>query len=341
MLLAIDTSTNLASVALVDATVGTRTDDADAGGSAGATSEAGSGASATAPPRLLVELTWDVGTRHSVELLERIEWLLASRGATMTQLTALAVATGPGSFNGARVAVTTAKSLAFALRLPVVAIPTLDVIAWGVGALGPRWALLEAGRGEVYAARYPAPPDAAFAHALAAWGPMAIAEDNVARQERAPIAGVTGAANASIAAGARAVGQSDGAGDTDAPHAATRYHVLTPQQLAALVTREAETASVGAPLLLCGEWRVATQTALAVALAAEGVAARFDTTPRRAWSLAPLAQARLVTGIGVINVMADNADSKGNIDTENLAALEPLYLRRPAITTSAKRALRS
>ncbi len=83
-------------------------------------------------------------------------------------LTGIAVATGPGSFNGIRVALTTAKSLALARDLPLYGAPTLDVAAWGYAYVqGPLWAILEAGRGQVYAARYPAP-----AVSAAGWGPL-------------------------------------------------------------------------------------------------------------------------------------------------------------------------
>src|SRR5690348_3394753 len=78
---------------------------------------------------LLGEYTWQVGNNHSVELLERIQRLVTECGQTMQSLEAIAVATGPGSFNGLRVAVATAKSLAFVLSIPLVGISTLDVIA--------------------------------------------------------------------------------------------------------------------------------------------------------------------------------------------------------------------
>src|SRR5207248_760528 len=66
------------------------------------------------------------------------------------------------SFNGLRVAVTTAKMLALALRVPVFGVPTLDVMAWGAAdAAGPVWATLDAGRGQLYAASYAAPAESA------------------------------------------------------------------------------------------------------------------------------------------------------------------------------------
>src|SRR6185437_13950179 len=138
MLLAFDTSTSVASVALV-------TDPADPADSPGAAEDA----------RLVAELTWQVGQRHSTELFERLEWLLAASRLSMNALTGVAVALGPGSFNGVRVALATAKSLAFARGVPLYGVPTLDVIAWGHRAIaGTICAILEAGRGQVYAGIY-------------------------------------------------------------------------------------------------------------------------------------------------------------------------------------------
>jgi tRNA threonylcarbamoyladenosine biosynthesis protein TsaB len=231
MLLAIDTSTHYASLALADG---------DA---------------------LLAELNWRVGQRHGSELLERARWLLREQGFVMSELTAVAVALGPGSFNGVRVAVATAKTLAFALGVPLYGAPTLDVIAWGARlAAQPIWALLDAGRGEVYAARY----DSASSQPI--WAP-----------------------------------QTDGASEP--------YCITTPQALAERIRT---------PVVVTGEWRDATRDALATAL---GERARF-TSPmairRGAW-LAELAAQRARLG----------AD-------DDPRALEPLYLRRPNITKSAR-----
>jgi tRNA threonylcarbamoyladenosine biosynthesis protein TsaB len=99
------------------------------------------------------EYTWHVGNNHSVELLRNIQWLLAECQMTLQQLDAVAVASGPGSFNGLRVALASAKTLAFALKKSLVGVSTLEVIAarqqlWH----GPVCAVLEAGRSELYAA---------------------------------------------------------------------------------------------------------------------------------------------------------------------------------------------
>jgi len=72
---------------------------------------------------------------------------------TLQQLDAIAVATGPGSFNGVRVALATAKTLAFALRKPLVGVSTLESIAFQQQHVrGPICAILEAGRSELYVA---------------------------------------------------------------------------------------------------------------------------------------------------------------------------------------------
>src|SRR5947209_3412546 len=104
---------------------------------------------------LLGEYTWHVGNNHSVELLERIQRLMAECRTALAEIDGVVVATGPGSFNGLRVAVATAKALAFALQKPIVGVSTLDVIAaeqrqWD----GPICAVLEAGRSELYMACY-------------------------------------------------------------------------------------------------------------------------------------------------------------------------------------------
>src|SRR5436305_889753 len=104
---------------------------------------------------LLGEYTWLVGNNNSVELLDRIQRLMAECDLTMQHLDAIAVATGPGSFNGVRVALSTAKTLAYALKKPLIGMSTLDISAaqqqhWR----GPLCAVLEAGRSELYAACY-------------------------------------------------------------------------------------------------------------------------------------------------------------------------------------------
>jgi len=125
LLLALDTSTRQASVALCD------------------------------EDTLYGEYTWQIGNNHSVELLESIQRLVAECDSSMQAIDVVAVATGPGSFNGVRVAVATAKALAFALQKPLVGVSTLEIIAFQQQQwYGPVCAILEAGRSNLYAACY-------------------------------------------------------------------------------------------------------------------------------------------------------------------------------------------
>lgn len=127
MLLALDTSTRHASLALTEGDI------------------------------IRAELTWVVGNNHSVELLRRLEWLLHEQHMEMSQLSAVAAAIGPGSFTGVRVAVTVSKTLAFSLKVPLIGVSTLDLIAYSQATAGlPVCALLDAGRGEFYAGMYQA-----------------------------------------------------------------------------------------------------------------------------------------------------------------------------------------
>ena len=80
--------------------------------------------------RVLAETTWVSGRRHSAELLPAVEDTVKRAGSEKAELTAIAVAAGPGSYSGLRVGISTAMALAMALEVPVVQVPTLDAIAW-------------------------------------------------------------------------------------------------------------------------------------------------------------------------------------------------------------------
>ena len=249
LLLALDTSTRQASVALCD------------------------------EERLYGETTWHVGNNHSVELLERAQRLLAESGLPMSALDGVAVAIGPGSFNGVRVAVATAKTLAFALRRPLVGISTLEAGA----AQYQQWSglvcsLLEAGRSELYAACY-------------------LFDSQ----------------------------ESDGILSYRPRHLGT-YQLLAPREVAHYVQDQilpqlepaGEVRAI--PCLFCGEFSDRSRQELAAHMSGPTFFAPAPWSVRRASILASLARPRL---------------------TENLLddplLLEPLYLRRPSITTSTRK----
>ncbi|MCQ4086702.1 tRNA (adenosine(37)-N6)-threonylcarbamoyltransferase complex dimerization subunit type 1 TsaB [Saccharibacillus sp. JS10] len=66
---------------------------------------------------------------HSVNLLPEIQQLLQQSEINKSDLTGIAVGIGPGSYTGVRIAVTTAKTLAWALKIPVVAVSSLEAQA--------------------------------------------------------------------------------------------------------------------------------------------------------------------------------------------------------------------
>ena len=99
MLLAIDTSTAQVGLALYDGT------------------------------QVLGEMTWTTRQHHTTELAPALSGLLNRSGVSMDMVSALGVAIGPGSFTSLRVGLSLVKGIALARRLPVIGIPTLDIIA--------------------------------------------------------------------------------------------------------------------------------------------------------------------------------------------------------------------
>lgn len=68
--------------------------------------------------------------RHAETLAPAIAWCCEGCGVELAQVSAVAVGIGPGMFTGLRVGVTTAKVLAQSLRVPVIPIPSLDLLAY-------------------------------------------------------------------------------------------------------------------------------------------------------------------------------------------------------------------
>ncbi len=125
MILAIDTATRNASLALYDA------------GSVRA------------------EFSWDTADHHTVELMPRTVDLLNQIGATMDQVSGVAVSIGPGSFTGVRVGVAAAKGIAIARDLPIVGVHSTDILAYTLRDVkGPLVVVVRAGRGRFIAAHY-------------------------------------------------------------------------------------------------------------------------------------------------------------------------------------------
>jgi tRNA threonylcarbamoyl adenosine modification protein YeaZ len=106
-LLAIDTATSVAVVALG------RTDGA-----------------------LEAEDGWAAGYRHGEDLLPRIRTLLGGRSVGLEALAGVVVGTGPGAFTGLRVGIATAKGIAHALSVPISGVPSGEALIAAAAAAG-------------------------------------------------------------------------------------------------------------------------------------------------------------------------------------------------------------
>jgi tRNA threonylcarbamoyladenosine biosynthesis protein TsaB len=94
--------------------------------------------------------------RHAEQLVPAIDHLVRTAELALRHVSAVAVAIGPGMFTGLRVGVTTAKVMAQALRIPVIPVPSLDLVAYPLRHVSGRVVLstLDARRNELYYARY-------------------------------------------------------------------------------------------------------------------------------------------------------------------------------------------
>ena len=122
--LAIDTSTNILSVALVDA------------------------------DKVLAGVNEQTKNNQSEILMSRIERMMVECSLRPTDLERIAVAIGPGSYTGIRVGVAAAKSLAYALGIPVVSLSSLEVMAMAAVPYDLRIPMIDARRGAVFAGVY-------------------------------------------------------------------------------------------------------------------------------------------------------------------------------------------
>lgn len=101
-ILALDTSTNVATVAILEDDV------------------------------IIGEYSCNKGKTHSQRLMPMIQSLLEKVGLSATDMDAFAASIGPGSFTGLRIGVTTVKAMAFAAEKPVISIHTLDALAYNL-----------------------------------------------------------------------------------------------------------------------------------------------------------------------------------------------------------------
>ncbi len=109
--------------------------------------------------RLLALREINEGFSHAENLHVFVQEVLLAANCMPNQLSAIAVSVGPGSYTGLRIGVSTAKGLAYALSIPVIAIDTLQIIAAGTKAEQSAdfyVPMIDARRMEVYTAVYDA-----------------------------------------------------------------------------------------------------------------------------------------------------------------------------------------
>ncbi|CAM4509753.1 tRNA (adenosine(37)-N6)-threonylcarbamoyltransferase complex dimerization subunit type 1 TsaB [Paenibacillus typhae] len=145
------------------------------------TSTAILGVAVTEEGRVLHEINASGERNHSVHLLPIIEQAMQASGTDASMLKGIAVGVGPGSYTGTRIAVSAAKTLAWAWKVPVAGVSSLHALAWGgyaaalvkqaegpaaeagQGGYGPDWIipLIDARRGQAYTGLFAAAGQAA------------------------------------------------------------------------------------------------------------------------------------------------------------------------------------
>jgi tRNA threonylcarbamoyladenosine biosynthesis protein TsaB len=114
------------------------------------TSTSQTGLALYAEDRILGELSWFSHYRQTVELAPAIDDLLHRLDIKPDALAAIGVAIGPGSFTSLRVGLALAKGLSMARHIPLIGIPSLDILAAGIPVVDlPLAAVLQAGRGRL------------------------------------------------------------------------------------------------------------------------------------------------------------------------------------------------
>ena len=98
--------------------------------------------------QVIGEFAWRSGQRHTVELAPAVAEILARCALTMNDVNALGVALGPGSFTSLRVGLALVKGIALSRHIPLIGIPTLDILACAqVQSKFPLAVAIQAGRG--------------------------------------------------------------------------------------------------------------------------------------------------------------------------------------------------
>jgi tRNA threonylcarbamoyladenosine biosynthesis protein TsaB len=107
---------------------------------------------------VLHEAVWDSLSRHTVELAPAIVTALERRGNKIEDIQAIAISIGPGSYTGLRIGAAVAKGIALAQHIPLIGVPTFDILAAAQPVIEDQQlaVVLEAGRGRLAVGWYEA-----------------------------------------------------------------------------------------------------------------------------------------------------------------------------------------
>jgi tRNA threonylcarbamoyladenosine biosynthesis protein TsaB len=104
---------------------------------------------------LIVEVRLNVKSTHSERLMTEIDHALRQAGLKVSDIDVFAVSTGPGSFTGLRIGLSTVKGFSYITGKPIVSVPTLHALAWNFPYCRyPVCTMLDARKKEVYAALF-------------------------------------------------------------------------------------------------------------------------------------------------------------------------------------------
>jgi tRNA threonylcarbamoyladenosine biosynthesis protein TsaB len=104
---------------------------------------------------VIAEYGWLAAQTQSMELAPAVSRILQQTRLPASELSAIAVALGPGSYTGLRIGMGLAKGMALAYQLPLIGVPTLDIVAASQPVCeGEMVAIAEAGRHRITSGKY-------------------------------------------------------------------------------------------------------------------------------------------------------------------------------------------
>ena len=104
---------------------------------------------------MTAEYTTNFKKTHSQTLLPMIDEIVKMTGAELSEIDAIAIAAGPGSFTGLRIGSSTAKGLGLVLKKPIIPVPTVEGLAYNFyGSDRVICPIMDARRSQVYTGLY-------------------------------------------------------------------------------------------------------------------------------------------------------------------------------------------